>query len=76
MLKNLVEYMVKSLVDDPDQVQVEEVLTERVIVYKLHVAPGDVGRVVGKEGRIINAMRTLLRVAALRAGKRATVEIE
>lgn len=76
MLKDLVEYMVKSLVDDPDQVQVEEIPNGRVIVYKLHVAPEDVGRVVGKEGRIINAMRTLLRVAALRAGKQATVEIE
>ncbi|NIO70979.1 MAG: KH domain-containing protein, partial [Anaerolineae bacterium] len=71
----LVEYMAKALVDDPSQVYVEEIVRARQIIYKLRVAPEDMGRVIGKGGRIANAMRTLLRVAAVREGKRAILEI-
>ena len=74
-MKELIEYMARSLVDHPDQVQVEEVLGSRSIAYELRVAPSDMGRVIGKNGRVANAMRSLLRVASTRAGKRATLEI-
>jgi len=74
-MKELIEYIAKSLVDDPSQVRVEEVVRSRQIVYQLHVAPEDMGRVIGKGGRVANAMRTLLRVAAAREGKRAVLEI-
>ena len=74
-MKELVEYIAKALVDDPSQVHVEEIVRGRQIIYKLSVAPEDMGRVIGKGGRIANAMRTLLRVAAVRQGKRAILEI-
>jgi predicted RNA-binding protein YlqC (UPF0109 family) len=74
-MKELVEYMAKSLVDDPSRVYVEEIVRARQIIYQLHVAPEDMGRVIGKGGRVANAMRTLLRVAAVREGKRAILEI-
>ena len=74
-MKELVEYIAKALVDDPSQVYVEEIVRGRQIIYKLRVAPDDMGRVIGKGGRIANAMRTLLRVAAVRQGKRAILEI-
>ncbi len=74
-LKDLVEYMAKTLVDDPSQVQVNVVEGASSITLELRVAPGDMGRVIGKSGRIANAMRTLVRVAAMRHGKRATLEI-
>ncbi len=74
-MKELIEYIAKSLVDDPSQVHVEEIVKSRQIVYQLHVAPEDMGRVIGKGGRVANAMRTLLRVAAAREGKRAVLEI-
>jgi predicted RNA-binding protein YlqC (UPF0109 family) len=74
-MKELIEYIAKALVDDPSQVYVEEVVRARQIIYQLHVAPGDMGRVIGKGGRVANAMRTLLRVAAVRQGKRVILEI-
>lgn len=74
-LKDLVEYIAKTLVEDPSQVEVRVVEGTNSITVELHVAPGDMGRVIGKSGRIANAMRTLVRVAAIRQGKRATLEI-
>jgi uncharacterized protein len=74
-MKELVEYMAQALVDSPDSVRVDEVVGAHSIVLELHVAPDDVGRVIGKGGRVANAMRNLLRVAALRDGKRITLEI-
>jgi len=74
-MKELVEYMAKALVDDPSQVYVREIVRARQIVYQLHVASEDMGRVIGKRRRVANAMRTLLRVAAVRKGKRAVLEI-
>jgi predicted RNA-binding protein YlqC (UPF0109 family) len=75
VVKELIEYMAKSLVDEPDEVYVEESRGYRSIVLELHVAPDDMGRVIGKGGRVANAMRALLRVAALREGKRVSLEI-
>jgi predicted RNA-binding protein YlqC (UPF0109 family) len=74
-LKELVEYVAKELVDHPDQVRVEEVGGARSIIFELHVAPSDMGRVIGKNGRVANALRSLLRVASAEAGKRAILEI-
>ncbi len=75
-LKPLVEYMARALVDDSNNVRVDEVVSSHSIVLELHVSSDDVGRVIGKGGRVANAMRSLLRVAALREGRRVTLEIE
>lgn len=74
-MKELIEYIAKSIVDKPEEVRVTEEATEDGIVLKLEVAPEDTGKVIGKEGRIAKAMRTLLRVAAIRKGTRAMLEI-
>jgi predicted RNA-binding protein YlqC (UPF0109 family) len=74
-MKDLVEYIAKSLVDDPAQVKVSEVEGANSVIIELHVASGDMGRVIGKGGRVANAMRTLVRVLAAKEGKRVTLEI-
>lgn len=74
-MKDLVEYMAKALVEDPTQVRVREVMGETSIIYELSAAPHDMGRIIGKQGRVANAMRTLLKAAATRQGKRAILEI-
>jgi predicted RNA-binding protein YlqC (UPF0109 family) len=74
-MKELIEYIAKSIVDKPEEVTVIEIPTDDGIILKLQVAPEDTGKVIGKEGRIAKAMRTLLRVAAIRKGTRATLEI-
>ncbi len=74
-MKELVEHMARSLVNDPDAVVVREIEGVSATIYKLSVAPDDMGRVIGKQGRVANAMRTLLRVAAVKDGKRVTLEI-
>ncbi len=74
-LKDLIEYIAKALADRPDQVQVSEIEGEAAIVLELRVAPEDMGRIIGKEGRTANAMRTLVRVLAAKQGKRVTLEI-
>ena len=74
-LQNLVEYIAKNLVDDPNQVKVELMESANAITLELHVAQGDMGRVIGKGGKIANAIRTLVRVAAAREGKRVNLEI-
>ncbi|OQY23744.1 MAG: RNA-binding protein [Anaerolineaceae bacterium 4572_32.1] len=74
-MKELVEYIAKSLVDDPSQVSVTEIKGSSSVIYELRVAQEDMGRVIGKSGRVANAMRTLLRVVAARQGKRVTLEI-
>lgn len=74
-MKELVEYMARSLVDHPEEVRVKQVTDARSVIYELHVAPSDMGRIIGKNGRVANAMRSLLRVASTRSGERATLEI-
>lgn len=74
-MQEFIEYVVRSIVDDPSQVHVTEVDGANTIIFELHVAPEDMGRVIGKGGRVANAMRTLLRVVAARQSKRATLEI-
>ncbi len=74
-MKELVEYMAKSLVNDPNSVVVREIEGANATIFELSVAPDDMGRVIGKQGRVANAMRTVLRVAAVKNGKRVTLEI-
>jgi predicted RNA-binding protein YlqC (UPF0109 family) len=74
-MRELVEYIAKSLVDDPSQVVVTEIEGETSIILELRVAPEDMGRVIGKNGRVANAMRTLVRVIAAKQGKRVQLEI-
>lgn len=74
-MKGLVEFMAKALVNDPDSVVVREIEGASATIFELSVAPEDMGRVIGKQGRVANAMRTLLRVAAVKEGKRVTLEI-
>ena len=74
-MKDLIEYMAKSLVDNPDEVQVMEERDGDRVVLRLLVAEPDMGKVIGKQGRIAQAMRTLLKVAAVKRGERAVLEI-
>ena len=74
-MKELIEFLARSLVDNPDDVRVEEEQDEDRVVIRLYVAAGDMGKVIGKQGRIANAMRDLLKVAAARHGTRASLEI-
>jgi predicted RNA-binding protein YlqC (UPF0109 family) len=74
-IQELVEYIAKALVEDPSQVHVKMMETATSLTLELQVAPSDMGRVIGKGGRVVNALRTLVRVAAVRLGKRATLEI-
>lgn len=74
-MKELVEYIAKSLVDDKDAVNVTEINRKTALILELRVAPGDMGRVIGKDGRVANAIRTLLRATATQSGKRITLEI-
>lgn len=75
-MKDLIEYIASSLVDDPTQVTVIEQRRGSTINLRLHVAKEDMGRVIGKGGRVANSMRVLLRVAAAQQGKRATLDVE
>ena len=74
-MKELVEYLAKSLVDDPAQVSVTEVVAGPEAILELRVGPGDMGRVIGRSGRVVNAMRTLVQVCAAREARRAQLEI-
>jgi predicted RNA-binding protein YlqC (UPF0109 family) len=74
-MKPFIEYVVKALVDHPEKVDIREVDGERVVVFELRLDPADVGKVIGKSGRTITAIRTLLTSAAAQEGKRAMVEI-
>jgi uncharacterized protein len=75
VFKELVEYISKSLVDNPDQVVVEMVEDPASTTLRLKVAPGDLGRVIGKQGRTARAIRTLLHATAARAKRRVVLEI-
>ena len=74
-MKELVEYIARSIVNEPDAVKVEEEKTEEGITLKLSVADDDKGRIIGKQGQIAQAMRTLLRVKAAKATTRVRLEI-
>ncbi len=75
MLKELVEYLAKNLVENPDAVSVEAIEDEKTTTLRLKVAQSDLGRVIGKQGRTARAMRTVLTAAAAKSGRRAALEI-
>lgn len=74
-MRTLIEYIARSLVENPDQVRINQVEGEQSVIFELQVAPEDMGKIIGKQGRIANAMRVLLRAAAAKEGKRAVLEI-
>ncbi len=74
-MQDLIEYIARSLVDDTDAVRVTVSRDRTMKIYKLAVAPGETGRVIGKEGKIANALRVLIRAAATRTGEHATLKI-
>ncbi len=74
-MKELVEYIAKALVDYPEQVDVKQVEGERSIILELRVAAEDMGKVIGKQGRIAKAIRTVVNAAATKENKRIMVEI-
>jgi hypothetical protein len=74
-LKELVEFVAQSLVDQPTKVDVNKYERGNTVQLELHVAKPDMGRVIGKSGRVANSIRTLLRVAAAREGSRANLDI-
>lgn len=74
-MRELVEHMARTLVENPEAVTVEETTQEDMTVYELRVEEADLGRVIGKEGRIAKAMRMIVRSAAARNGQKATIEI-
>lgn len=74
-MQELIRYIAEHLVDDVDRVRVKEIRTSRGVVLELQVARQDMGRVIGKKGRVANAMRAVLRVPAMRQGTQANLEI-
>ena len=74
-MKELLLYMAKTLVDEPDSVTVTETEDEEGKVLELHVAEGDMGKVIGRQGRIAKEIRTIIKTVAQRTGEKVTVEI-
>jgi uncharacterized protein len=74
-MKELLEYLARALVDKPESVEVTSVEGERSVILQLRVDPDDVGKVIGKKGRIASALRTLVKASATKEGRNAIVEI-
>ena len=74
-MKELVEYVARGLVEQPDKVTVTEIDQGNLIIYELEVAPDDMGKIIGRQGRVINALRSVVKAAAVRRGVRVNVEV-
>ena len=74
-MNELIHYLARQLVDDPDAVRVERIERDDAIVIQLHVAKEDVGKVIGRQGRIVRALRTLVRASGARRSERALLEV-
>jgi len=74
-MKEFLEYVTKQLVNNPSQVQVNEIVGEHTVIYELRVGDGDMGQVIGKNGRMADSLRTLLLAASAKYGKRSVLEI-
>lgn len=75
-IKEIVEYVSRELVEKPDAVVVKEIKGTKSVIFELSCDPGDMGRVIGKEGRIIKSLRTLVKAISARQGSETTVELE
>ena len=74
-MKELLTYIAKNLVDDPDQVRITEKTTDAETVFEVRVADGDMGKIIGRQGRIVKEIRVLMRAVAQKHGKKVSVEI-
>jgi len=74
-MKDLIEFMVKALVDDPSEVSITEINGDKITLYELRVAKSDIGKVIGKRGRTARAIRTIINAVSTKQGKRAELEI-
>jgi uncharacterized protein len=74
-MKELIEFVVKALVDDPAAIDIKEVSGEKVTIYELRSAKSDIGKIIGKRGRTASAIRTIMNAVSARQGKRAVLEI-
>ncbi len=74
-MKQLVEYLARALVDQPEAVEVKVTPIDGAVFYDLKVAPGDVGKIIGRDGRTVNALRTVLQHAAQKKGEKARLEV-
>ncbi len=74
-MKELVEFIARSLVDEPDAVRVQEIESDQLTTYEIEVAPDDVGKLIGRQGRIVKAVRSVVRASAARRGMRVAVEV-
>ncbi len=74
-MKDLIEFMVKALVDDPSEVNITEINGDKITLYELRVAKSDIGKVIGKRGRTAGAIRTIINAVSTKQGKRAELEI-
>lgn len=74
-MTELLEFLVRALVEEPDAVEVEELEEDGDLIYEISVAEGDLGRVIGKGGRVANAIRTVAKAAAVRIDRRVVVDI-
>jgi predicted RNA-binding protein YlqC (UPF0109 family) len=74
-MKPLIEIITKALVKNPDQVVIKEIQDKETWIYEITVAPEDMGKVIGKQGRIAKALRTVVKASAMRENKRVMVEI-
>ena len=74
-MKEFLEYLIKHIVDKPDDVIIHEIKGNQIIVFELHVGEGDIGKVIGKHGRTVQSLRTLLEATAAKRGKRFLLEI-
>lgn len=74
-MRELIEYIASSLVDDPSQIEIRQFRRGSQVTFKLRVAKSDMGRIIGKDGRVANAIRVLLRVSSAQEGQRATLDV-
>ncbi|MCC7103752.1 MAG: KH domain-containing protein [Chloroflexi bacterium] len=74
-MSELIDYVAKGLVEHPDQVQIEEVPSGRMTVFEISVAEDDVGKIIGRQGKIIRALRTVVKASATRNGVRVDVDV-
>ncbi len=74
-MKELIEFVVKALVDDPSAIDIKEVSGDKITIYELRSAKSDIGKIIGKRGRTASAIRTIMNAVSARQGKRAVLEI-